>query len=273
MNRSRQWPNNGLNAWTNWGHYCEEHTHTHTHMPWACGVMDVAARCKDANVFSQTCISVLLSSFFGRFTDSNCGKVELVIQSTLLMRGSIVQRDIFMFQHLNKWCIWLYIKYDTLLTSSRVSHEAVCCVELLNVSRQEPVCVFHIKEHLKKLMTSFHNARMTQSWINKFFVHLPFDLYPSHVFVQALFFPAIPCLTFTVWRSPSATTVFHSAAPLERRAVSCLDQGHLSSARGRGGCIHFFFFFWNCCFLRWSRTWNLLPSDNEPSFTVWPPCF
>lgn len=186
------------------------------------------------------CVSVLLSSLFGWFTDGKGGKVKQVIQSTLLMWGSIVQRDISMFQHLNKWCIWLYLKYDTLLTSSQVSHEVVCCVELLNGSRQEPVCIFHFEEHLKKLMTSFYNARMTQSWISKFLVHLLFDLYPSHVITHAPPPPAIPCFIFTVWGSPSANPVFHTAAPLEQGAVSCLDQGHLSSTWGRGGCIHFF---------------------------------
>lgn len=46
------------------------------------------------------------------------------------VRINCSEREIFMFQHLNKWCIWLYIKYDTLLTSGQISYKMVCCADI-----------------------------------------------------------------------------------------------------------------------------------------------
>lgn len=114
-------------------------------------------------------------------------------------------------------------------------------------------------------MTSFYDARMTQSWINQFFVHLLFDLYPSHVITHALFFSPLHT------HSPGVAQRNHSL-PLSSStgAEGCFTSWSRAPQQDmREGRLYSLFIF-NCCFLRWSRNWNLSPSDNKPIFTVWP---
>lgn len=77
-------------------------------------------------------------------------------------------------------------------------------------------------------------------------------------------------------------------SPLHTHSPGVAQRNHslpLSSSTGAEGCSTswsrapqqdmregrlYSLFIFNCCFLRWSRNWNLSPSDNKPIFTVWP---